>query len=130
MEEVKVKKMALSLAAVFLISTIALAAPMEKAFTGEISDTQCALKVHSTKGSHEEMLKVPHHGDSAADCARMCVRDNGGKYVLIQEKTGHIFKLDAQDKIEPFAGQVVTVRGALDSASKEIHVESVEAVAR
>ena len=121
------KKFTTSVVLVLILFAIGFAAPKEKVFTGQISDSQCALNVHSTDGSHDAMLKVPHHGDSAADCARMCVRGQGGRYVLVQAKTGRVFKLDAQDKLESFAGQRVTVRGTLDSANAQIQVTSVQA---
>jgi hypothetical protein len=58
----------------------------------------------------------------------ICVRNQGGTYVLVQAKTGRVFKLDMQDKMEALAGDKVTVRGALDSSGSQIHVSSVQAI--
>ena len=46
----------------------------EKAFTGEIGDTQCAMNVHSLDKSHKEMLKVKSVGKTAADCTLYCIK--------------------------------------------------------
>ena len=51
-------------------------------FNGDISDSQCALNVHSLSRSHAEMLKKKNIGTTAAECARYCVKYMGGVFVL------------------------------------------------
>ena len=54
----------------------------EQVFRGEIGDSQCALNVHSLSRSHAEMLKKHEIGTTAGDCARHCVKNLGGVFVL------------------------------------------------
>jgi hypothetical protein len=94
--------------------------PQTRSFTGEIMDSQCA-----GMGSHEKMMQGVD-AKTAADCTRKCV-GLGGKYVLYDPAAKIVYQLDDQSKPATFAGQKVTVKGTLDSASKTIHVESVAA---
>lgn len=97
-------------------------------FTGEISDSQCATKVHSEDGSHTEMLKLKGYGHTPADCSRTCVRDFGGLYVLVTAEKHMVYHLKPQDKVEPFAGQRVTIEGSLNRKTKSIHVLDIKPV--
>lgn len=83
-------------------------------FKGEISDSQCATKVHSRDGSHTEMFKVSHMGATPAQCARSCVHDFGGHYVLLNSASGSVYRLDNQKEADRFAGQQVAVKGVLE----------------
>ncbi len=93
-------------------------------FKGEISDTQCAMNVHSTSGSHAEMLKKQTTGSDAAACTRYCVKNMGGDYVLVSGKT--VYRLDSDNKAEPFAAQKVMIHGVLDKKTNTITVVSIE----
>lgn len=96
----------------------------EKIFKGEIADTQCALNVHSLSQSHKEMMEMKPEIKTEADCARFCVKERGGRFVLqIKEK---VYKLDAQAMAEQWAGQKVKVTGTLDPKTNIITVESIE----
>ena len=53
-----------------------------KTFRGEISDSQCALNVHSLTRSHQEMLKSKSMGGTPAECSLYCVQHMGGHFVL------------------------------------------------
>jgi uncharacterized protein DUF5818 len=98
----------------------------EKTFKGEIADTQCALNVHSLSQSHKEMMDMKAEIKTEAACARFCVRERGGRYVLqIKEK---VYKLDAQELAEKWAGQRVKVVGKLDAKTDVITVRSIEAL--
>ena len=69
-------------------------AEKEQVFKGEIGDSQCALNVHSLSRSHEEMLQKKSIGTTSADCARYCVKNLGGVFVLqVKDK---VYKLDNQ----------------------------------
>lgn len=95
----------------------------EQIFKGEISDSQCALNVHSLSRSHEEMLKKKNIGTTPAECARYCVKYLGGVFVLsVREK---VYKLDNQDLAEKFAGQKVKLTGVLDAQSNVIAVHDI-----
>jgi hypothetical protein len=95
-------------------------------FKGEISDSQCALNVHSLSRSHEEMLKKKNIGTTPAECAHYCVKYLGGVYVLsVREK---VYKLDKQDLAEKYAGQKVKLTGVLDAQSNVIAVHDIEPV--
>lgn len=108
------------------LSTLCLAESQKGVFTGEISDSQCATNVHSKSQSHVEMTATHAMGNSKADCVLTCVKKMGGKYVLLAPK-GVVYNLDNQGSSEAFAGQQVKVKGTLDTASKTIKVDSIEA---
>ena len=114
------------LVAVLCISSFCLAESQKGVFTGEISDSQCANNVHSKSQSHTEMTATHAMGNSKADCVLTCVKKMGGKYVLLVPK-GVVYNLDNQTAPEAFAGQQVKVKGTLDTASKTIKVDSIEA---
>ena len=93
-------------------------------FRGEIGDSQCALNVHSLSRSHEEMLKKKEIGTTAADCARYCVKNLGGVFVLqVKER---VYKLDDQDLAEKYAGRKVKLTGVLDSKTNIITVRAID----
>jgi hypothetical protein len=96
----------------------------EQVFKGEISDSQCALNVHSLSRSHDEMLKKKSIGTTAADCTRYCVKYMGGVYVIsVKDK---VYKIDNQELGDRFAGQKVKLTGVLDVKSNMIAVQSIE----
>jgi hypothetical protein len=93
-------------------------------FRGDISDSQCALNVHSLSRSHAEMLKKKNIGTTPADCARYCVKYLGGVFVLsVREK---VYKLDNQELAEKYAGQKVKLTGALDTSTNTIAVHDIQ----
>jgi hypothetical protein len=95
----------------------------EQVFKGEIGDSQCALNVHSLSRSHEEMLQKKSIGTTSADCARYCVKNLGGVFVLqVKDK---VYKLDDQDLANKNAGLKVKVTGVLDPATNTIAVHSM-----
>ena len=99
----------------------------EKAFRGEIADTQCALNVHSLSQSHKEMMGMKPEIKTDADCARFCVKERGGRFVL--QSKDKVYKLDAQVLAEPWAGQKVKLTGTLDPKTNTITVDKIEALA-
>lgn len=95
----------------------------EQVFKGEIGDSQCALNVHSLSRSHQEMLQKKSIGTTSADCARYCVKNLGGVFVLqVKDK---VYKLDDQDLANKNAGLKVKVTGVLDPATNTIAVHSM-----
>ncbi len=99
-------------------------ADKEQVFKGEVGDSQCALNVHSLSRSHEEMLKRKSIGTTAADCARYCVKNLGGVFVLqVKDK---VYKLDNQDLANQNAGLKVKVTGVLNAATNTIAVQSMQ----
>jgi hypothetical protein len=96
-------------------------------FRGEVSDSQCALNVHSLTKSHVEMLKSKSGaaGDSPSTCSLYCVANLGGKFVLSAK--GHVYRLDNQDQPKQFVGMKVKLRGILNPTTETIHVTNIEA---
>jgi hypothetical protein len=97
-----------------------------KIFRGEISDSQCALNVHSLTQSHEEMLKSKSGaaGQNAVSCSQYCIDHLGGKFVLASKS--HVYHLDNQDLPRGFVGKQVKVRGILDPKTEIIHLVNIE----
>ena len=112
------RKFALSLVAVTVLSTLSLAAPKSQSFTGEIMDSQCA-----SMGSHDMMMKKEGI-KTAKECTLGCVK-MGGKYVLFNAASKTVYQLDNQTKPEKFAGERVKVKGTLDKDTNTIHVSSI-----
>jgi len=96
----------------------------EKTFLGEIADTQCALNVHSLSQSHKEMIQMKPEIRTNAECARYCVKERGGRYVL--QAKDNVYKLQAQAVAEGWAGQKVKVVGTLDPKTNTITVAKIE----
>ncbi len=99
----------------------------EKSFVGEVADSQCALNVHSLSQSHKEMMAMKPDIKTEADCARYCVKERGGRYVLQIKK--NVYKLDKQELAEPLVGLKVKVVGILDSKTQTITVRSMDSLA-
>jgi len=95
-----------------------------QSFRGEISDSQCALNVHSLTRSHQEMLKSKSMGGTANTCAVYCVEHLGGYLVLSTAKD--VYRLDRTDLVHGFEGHRVVVNGVLDPKLKQIHVLKIE----
>jgi len=102
----------------------AIAYGQERVFHGEVSDSQCALNVHSLTRSHQEMLKSKSMGGTANTCSRFCVEHMGGYLVLSSDKD--VFRLDRTDLVHGFEGQKVKVTCVLDTKAKQIHVLKIE----
>ena len=101
---------------VCLLAVAALSAQQGKqTFTGTITDDECP------RADHTRMRMGP----TDAACVRACIRDHSGSYVLYDGKD--IYTLSDQRTPERFAGQKVTVVGALDAKTKTIQVESITA---
>jgi hypothetical protein len=99
-----------------LIAVAALAAaPVERTFTGIITDSMC------DDGDHSHMRMGP----TDAECTVACVSVHGASYVLYDGKD--VFTLSDQRTPEKFAGKKVTVIGTLDAKTKTIQVDSITA---
>ena len=94
-----------------------------KIFRGEVSDSQCALNVHSLTRSHEEMLKSKSMGGTSRSCSQYCIEHLGGELVLSSGAT--VFRLDNQSAAREYIGQKAKVVGTLDPKTKTIHVVSI-----
>jgi hypothetical protein len=98
-----------------------------KVFHGEVSDSQCALNIHSLTRSHQEMLKSKSMGGTANTCSMFCIEHLGGYLVLSSGKDGKdVFRLDRADLVHGFEGQKVKITGILDTKINQIHVLKVE----
>lgn len=88
---------------------------------GEVTDTMCApAKSHSGM-----MAKMPNMGHDASSCAKECAKI-GAKYVLLDNQTGKVYKVDDQAKIAEFAGRRVKVTGTL--TARGIKVANINAI--
>lgn len=111
--------------AFLLIATSALVSAGDvQTFHGEISDTQCAMNIHSLTRSHQEMIKKQTFGRDAASCAKECVR-RGGEWAL--RNGDEVYHLKNPEGIREFAGQKVKVTGTLDPSTHTIDNISIEA---
>jgi hypothetical protein len=95
-----------------------------RVFRGEVSDSQCALNVHSLTRSHQEMLKSKSMGGTSNTCAVYCIEHLGGTLVLSAGKD--VYRLDRPDLVHGFEGQKVKVTGTLDLKVNQIHVMKIE----
>jgi Protein of unknown function (DUF5818) len=93
-------------------------------FRGEVSDSQCALNVHSLTRSHQEMLKSKSMGGTSNTCSTYCIEHLGGTLVLSAGKD--VYRLDRPDLVHGFEGQRVKVTGTLDTKANQIHVIKIE----
>jgi len=95
-----------------------------RVFRGEVSDSQCALNVHSLTRSHQEMLKSKSMGGTANTCSVYCIEHLGGYLVL--SVGNDVYRLDRADLVHGFEGQKVKVTGVLDTKLSLIHVQKIE----
>jgi hypothetical protein len=95
-----------------------------RTFHGDISDSQCALNVHSLTRSHQEMLKSKSMGGTANTCSVYCIEHMGGYLVL--SAGNDVYRLDRADLVHGFEGQKVKVTGVLDAKANQIHVLKIE----
>ena len=93
-------------------------------FRGEVSDSQCALNVHSLTRSHQEMLKSKSMGGTANTCTLYCIEHMGGYLVLSSGKT--VYRLDRPDLVHGFEGYKVRITGVLDAKLNQIHVLRID----
>ena len=93
-----------------------------KVFHGEVSDSQCAMNVHSLTRSHQEMLKSKSMGGTGSSL--YCIEHLGGYLVL--SSGNDVFRLDRADLVHGFEGQKVKLTGVLDVKAKQIHVLKIE----
>jgi len=91
------------------------AAPGRQTFGGVITDSMCA------RGDHSRMQMGP----TDAECTIACIREHGATYVLYNGKAA--YDLSDQQTPEKFAGQRVTISGALDAKTNTIQVASIAA---
>lgn len=95
-----------------------------RVFRGEVSDSQCALNIHSLTRSHQEMLKSKSMGGTSNTCTVYCIEHLGGYLVLSSGKD--VFRLDRADLVHGFEGQRAKVTGVLDAKANQIHVLKIE----
>jgi hypothetical protein len=95
-----------------------------RVFHGEVSDSQCALNIHSLTRSHREMLKSKSIGGTARTCSVYCVEHLGGYLVLSVGQD--VYRLDRSDLVHGFEGQRVVISGVLDKKLNRIHVLKID----
>lgn len=95
-----------------------------RTFRGEISDSQCAMNVHSLTKSHQEMLKSKTMGGTSNTCSVYCIEHLGGYLVL--SVGNDVYRIDRPDLVHGFEGRRVVLEGILDSKAKQIHVQKID----
>jgi hypothetical protein len=95
-----------------------------RTFRGEVSDSQCALNVHSLTRSHQEMLKSKSMGGTSNTCSVYCIEHLGGYLVL--SIGNDVYRLDRSDLVHGYEGRRVVVTGNLDTKLKQIHVLKID----
>ena len=95
-----------------------------RVFHGEVSDSQCAMNVHSLTRSHQEMLKSKSMGGTASTCSMYCIEHLGGYLVL--SIGNDVYRLDRSDLVHGFEGRRVAITGVLDAKLKQIHVVKID----
>lgn len=111
--------------ALFLLALVGAALSQDaRTFHGEVSDSQCALNVHSLTRSHQEMLKSKSMGGTANTCSVYCIEHMGGYLVL--SAGDNVYRLDRADLVHGFEGHKVVVTGVLDSKTNQIHVLKID----
>lgn len=108
----------------FLALASAVFTETPQVFRGEVSDSQCALNVHSLTRSHQEMLKSKEMGGTANTCAVYCIEHLGGYLVLSAGK--NVYRLDRSDLVHGFEGKHVKITGTLDTKLNLIHVAKID----
>src|SRR5208337_5251494 len=76
-------------------------------YRGEVSDSQCALNVHSLTRSHQEMLKSKSMGGTSNTCSVYCIEHLGGYLVLSAGK--NVYRLDRADLVHGYEGRKVKI---------------------
>jgi len=112
----------------FVIGLLALAGTAHgqqaRNFRGDVSDSQCAMNVHSLTRSHQEMLKSKSMGGTANTCSVYCIEHMGGYLVL--SEGNDVYRLDRVDLVHGFEGRRVVINGVLDPKLKQIHVLKID----
>jgi hypothetical protein len=93
-------------------------------YHGEVSDSQCAMNVHSLTRSHQEMLKSKSMGGTSNTCSVYCIEHLGGYLVL--SVGSDVYRLDRSDLVHGFEGRRVVLTGVLDPKLKQIHVLKID----
>jgi hypothetical protein len=111
-------------ASAILILGSSLSAQSSRLFHGEVSDSQCALNVHSLTRSHQEMLKSKSMGGTSNTCSVYCIEHLGGYLVL--SSGNNVYRLDRSDLVHGFEGRRVVITGVLDTKANQIHVLKID----
>src|SRR5258707_11259623 len=95
-----------------------------RTFHGEVSDSQCAMNVHSLTKSHQEMLKSKTMGGTSNTCSVYCIEHLGGYLVL--SVGNDVYRIDRPDLVHSFEGRKEVIEGILDPKAKQIHVLTID----
>ena len=118
------KRFVMKSAVAWLALGVAMLGQNAQTFHGEVSDSQCALNVHSLTRSHQEMIKSKSMGGTANTCAVYCIEHLGGYLVLSAGK--NVYRLDRSDLVHGFEGRRVVITGVLDGKLNQIHVLKID----
>lgn len=119
-QELNMRRHGIWYAILMLALTVAAGGQASRVFQGEVSDSQCALNIHSLTRSHQEMLKSKSMGGTSSTCSMYCIEHLGGYLVLSAGK--NVYRLDRPDLVHGFEGQKVRITGVFDPKANQIHV--------
>jgi hypothetical protein len=120
------RRFATACAAGILILAVASQGQNARVFRGEVSDSQCALNIHSLTRSHQEMLKSKSMGGTSNTCSVYCIEHLGGYLVLSARDGKDVYRLDRADLVHGFEGHKVKITGVLDTKINQIHVLKID----
>ena len=98
------KKLVLTVLAVALMGSMALAKDKAQKINGWINDAKCGAKV-------------------SADCAKKCA-EAGEKLVVVSDKDHKVYQVENQDAVKDHAGHHVTVTATDNNGT--LHVDKVD----
>ncbi len=103
------KRVSILVVAAFALTALAAKAADSSKVSGWISDSMCGAK----------------HTGTGAECVKKCIA-NGMKPVLV-DQSKNVWAIDNPDAVKSFYGDKVTVTAKTDSATKSVHIDSIEA---
>lgn len=122
------------LGATFLsVAALILYTPATALRSGDYSPTPMPLTVQasdsadpSSAAQHPKGAQQPNP-EEAQSVVIMGTIDMQGSSFTLRDSNGNIYRLDAPDKVAPFAGKYVKVTGKLRENAKLLHVETIKA---
>lgn len=116
------------------VAALALYNPAVALQSGDYSLPPMPLAMHASDAAHPS--SAVQHADSrqqpdqeeAQSVVIMGIIDMQDSDFTLRDSNGNIYRLDAPDKVAPFAGKYVKVTGKLRENAKLLHVETIQAI--
>ncbi len=101
------KRVSIFAIAAFALTAMAANAATASKVTGYISDSMCGAK----------------HMGTGAECVKKCIE--GGMKPVLVDMNKNVWSIDNPEAVKNFYGDKVTVTATTDSATKNVHIETV-----